>query len=243
MVEILQILCWFCEVFKALLILPRFNPGFTIAGIVTMGSTLPTVVPSDFMGNGELAGQVGKMVSIWFGLWLWGLAIWFFLVSVGAHWSCVRKKTLGFAMTFYSYVFPNTALTTATFAIGRALSSRGINIVGCVMSILVVITWITVFIMMIRAVICKDILWPQKQEDRDEGGWKDDTPDLLDCNEGRRPVHQDSEVRHRATAAAASGRSDRDVVVDRRTATGDDTPLAISNSAKDETRRSNDDLV
>lgn len=26
--------------------------------------------------------------------------------------------------------------------------------------------------MMIRAVIVKDILWPQKQEDRDEGGWK-----------------------------------------------------------------------
>lgn len=24
---------------------------------------------------------------------------------------------------------------------------------------------------MIRAVIAKDILWPQKQEDRDEGGW------------------------------------------------------------------------
>ncbi len=25
---------------------------------------------------------------------------------------------------------------------------------------------------MIRAVVVKDILWPQKQEDRDEGGWK-----------------------------------------------------------------------
>ena len=25
---------------------------------------------------------------------------------------------------------------------------------------------------MIRAVIKKDILWPQKQEDREEGGWK-----------------------------------------------------------------------
>lgn len=25
---------------------------------------------------------------------------------------------------------------------------------------------------MIRAVILKDILWPQKQEDREEGGWK-----------------------------------------------------------------------
>lgn len=32
--------------------------------------------------------------------------------------------------------------------------------------------------MMIRAVILKDILWPQKQEDRDEGGWKTEDPDL-----------------------------------------------------------------
>ena len=26
--------------------------------------------------------------------------------------------------------------------------------------------------MMIRAVLLKDVLWPQKQEDREEGGWK-----------------------------------------------------------------------
>lgn len=32
--------------------------------------------------------------------------------------------------------------------------------------------------MMIRAVILKDILWPQKQEDRDEGGWKTEPADL-----------------------------------------------------------------
>lgn len=31
--------------------------------------------------------------------------------------------------------------------------------------------WLAVFISMIRAVFRKEILWPQKQEDRDEGGW------------------------------------------------------------------------
>ena len=40
------------------------------------------------------------------------------------------------------------------------------------MTILLVIAWMAIFIMMIRAVIVKDILWPQKQEDRAEGGWK-----------------------------------------------------------------------
>jgi len=28
---------------------------------------------------------------------------------------------------------------------------------------------------MLRAIVLKQILWPQKQEDRDEGGWKSDS--------------------------------------------------------------------
>ena len=82
--------------------------GFTIAGVVNMGQVLPSVVPDDFMGDGYMAGQFGKIGSIWFGLWLWGLAFWFFIVSVGAHWSCVRDRKMTFAMTWYSYVFPNS---------------------------------------------------------------------------------------------------------------------------------------
>ena len=146
--------------------------GFTIAGVVTMGQTLPRVVPKDFMGDGELAGRVSLIMANWMGLWLWGLAIWFFLVSVGAHWSTLTHGRMHFAMTWYSYVFPNTALVTATFAIARALDSRPIRILGCVMTCLLILLWMTVFTFMIRAVIAKEILWPQKQEDRDEGGWK-----------------------------------------------------------------------
>lgn len=82
--------------------------GFTIAGIVGMGQQLPDCVPKDFMGDGELAGRVSLIMANWTGLWLWGLAFWFFLVSVFAHWSTVRHGRWQFAMTWYSYVFPNT---------------------------------------------------------------------------------------------------------------------------------------
>ncbi|KAI7265767.1 putative C4-dicarboxylate/malic acid transporter [Hortaea werneckii] len=148
--------------------------GFTISAVVTMGQNMPRVVPANFMapGMGELAGKVSLITANWMGLWLWGLAIWFFLVSVGAHWSTVRHGRGKFAMTFYSYIFPNTALTSATFSIAKAFDCRPIRILGCVMTILLVIAWMAIFIMMIRAVIVKDILWPQKQEDRAEGGWK-----------------------------------------------------------------------
>ncbi|KAJ4354932.1 hypothetical protein N0V95_003398 [Ascochyta clinopodiicola] len=154
--------------------------GFTIAGIITMGQELPKVVPPDFMGagNGELAGKVGMIMANFMGLWLWGLALWFFFVSVGAHWSCARRGKMDFAMTWYSFVFPNTALTTATFAIARALDGNSaIRYVGCTMTIALILMWIFVVVMNVRAVLIHQILWPQKQEDRTEGGWKQQTAD------------------------------------------------------------------
>lgn len=77
-----------------------------------------------------------------------------------------------FSMTWYSYVFPNTALITATFAIGKAFESRAIQMIGCIMTPLLIAVWFFVFGMMIRAIILKQILWPQKGEDKDEAGFK-----------------------------------------------------------------------
>lgn len=82
--------------------------GFTISGIISMGAQLPAVVPDDFMGDGVFAGKVSMVVANWMGLWLYGLAAWFFFVSVFAHWSTVQHKRWVFTMTWYSYVFPNT---------------------------------------------------------------------------------------------------------------------------------------
>lgn len=74
-------------------------------------------------------------------------------------------------MTWYSFVFPNTALVTATFAVGKAFGSDVIQTIGCVMTVILIGVWVFVFVMMIRAIFLKQILWPQKGEDRDEGGW------------------------------------------------------------------------
>ena len=166
--------------------------GFTVAGVITMGQQLPAMVPPNFMGEGLglLAGNVSKIAANWVGLWLWGLALWWFLVSVGAHFSCVKHGKMDFAMTWYSFVFPNTALTTATFAVSQALGGqRGIEIVGCVMTVVLVLTWFWVFGMMMRAVLLKQILWPQMQEDRNEGGWCEK------CGHGLSHGHRSSQIR------------------------------------------------
>ncbi|KAF2280168.1 uncharacterized protein EI97DRAFT_439229 [Westerdykella ornata] len=190
--------------------------GFTIAGVIGMGQQLPNVVPRDFMGEGlgELAGNVSMICANWVGLWLWGLALWWFFVSVGAHWSCARKGRLDFAMTWYSFVFPNTGLTTATFAVARALGdNRPIQYVGCAMTVLLVVVWVAVFAMMIRAVVKRQILWPQKQEDRDEGGWKGEKEEVVysrrtvsDAENGLRIIRTLSRRSRRARRADGKGR-------------------------------------
>jgi len=80
---------------------------------------------------------------------------------------------MDFAMTWYSFIFPNTALATATFAIARALNgNKPIQYIGCAMTIGLVLMWLFVVAMNVRAVIVHQILWPEKQEDRTEGGWR-----------------------------------------------------------------------
>ncbi|KAL1634612.1 hypothetical protein SLS58_010607 [Diplodia intermedia] len=160
--------------------------GFTISGIITMGQSLPNCVPDTFMGDGKLAGQVSKIIANWVGIWLWGLALWFFFVSVGAHASPATRRKMDFAMTWYSFIFPNTALTTATFAVAKALdNNRPINIVGCVLTVGLIPLWLFVVFMQVRAVMNRQILWPQKQEDRDEGGFKE-TPQHGQTRDERR---------------------------------------------------------
>ena len=146
--------------------------GFTVAGVLGMAEGAQRTLPRDFMGNASLAATILKVVSAWMSLWIWGLAFWFFFISVGAHWSCVGPNKMVFSMTWYSYVFPNTALITSTFAIGKAFDSKAIQVIGCVMTPILILTWFFVVGMTIRAIILKQILWPQKGEDKDEGGFK-----------------------------------------------------------------------
>lgn len=58
------------------------------------------------------------------GLWLWGLSIWFFLVSVGSLWKYLRPESKGklrFQMTWFSFVFPNTALVSSSLSLPAVL--------------------------------------------------------------------------------------------------------------------------
>ena len=72
--------------------------GFTAASVIGMAEGAQRALPPDFMGNTEMAAMVLKVTSAWMSLWIWGLAFWFFFISVGAHVSTVEHHKMVFTM-------------------------------------------------------------------------------------------------------------------------------------------------
>ncbi|ETN46672.1 uncharacterized protein HMPREF1541_00858 [Cyphellophora europaea CBS 101466] len=151
--------------------------AFTASGIMGMASNLDQVfmrLPSGLYMDVEsmLAASILKLIANWVSLWLWGLALWFFFVSLMANMVCFRKGAhMPFAMTWFSFIFPQTALTTATFRVAESFNVFAIKIVGCVMTVLLILVWLLVVFRMIKAIVDKQILWPEKGEDKSEGGF------------------------------------------------------------------------
>lgn len=94
--------------------------GFTVTGIITMGRQLPRFTPKVLFGKNEPAGRISELLRDW------GLAVWFFRISAFAQYSTVRHDWWK-----YSFIFPNTSLCTATFAVARLLDSFTLKMIGC----------------------------------------------------------------------------------------------------------------
>lgn len=118
--------------------------------VVLLGNEAHHIFPDDFVGA-ENAVSILKVMSVLAGTWLWGLSVWFFLVSVGSLWKYVSpERKMPFQMTWFSFVFPNTALVTATMQLGRAFGCRELQILGCVLAGCLVLVWLVVFTAMLR---------------------------------------------------------------------------------------------
>lgn len=77
-----------------------------------LGSEANVILPPNFLGT-EHSVEIVKIIALLVALWLWGLSMWFFLVSVGSLWKYLRaRKGMPFQMTWWSFVFPNTALVS-----------------------------------------------------------------------------------------------------------------------------------
>ncbi|RGP80830.1 malic acid transport [Fusarium longipes] len=138
--------------------------GFTAAGIAQLGSQAHLLVPENFLGTPHVADII-KVISILVSLWLWGLAMWFFLVCVGALWKYTRSgHHMPFQMTWWSFVFPNTALVTATSVMGKIFDNNGLHIFASTMTVAIIIVWIIIFARMCWSLKTKKLLWPRDEK-------------------------------------------------------------------------------
>ncbi|PQE26733.1 hypothetical protein CJF31_00003409 [Rutstroemia sp. NJR-2017a BVV2] len=137
--------------------------GFTITAIVGLGSSLSKVMPNGYMGNTQ-GPFILQLLANMTGLFLWGLCLWFFLISLAAHWQVVQphhpEHRIHFDITWNSFIFPNTALITATAQIGTAFQSNAIQIFGTVIAVIIVVVWLGVLFLMVRALVLRRLLWP-----------------------------------------------------------------------------------
>ncbi|KAL7944441.1 voltage-dependent anion channel domain-containing protein [Trichoderma barbatum] len=137
--------------------------AFTAASIAQLGSQAHAILPPNFLGT-EHSADIIKILSILVALWFWGLSMWFFLVSVGSLWKYLRtRKGMPFQMTWWSFVFPNTALVTATEIMGNIFESRGLQLFGCAMTIALVIAWVSIFSIMVACIKRRKLLWPKSK--------------------------------------------------------------------------------
>jgi hypothetical protein len=56
--------------------------------------------------------------------------------------------------------------------VGDALGSYAIDVFGTVCVVALVIAWAYVLVMTVRGVVKKEVLWKDRGEDREEGGFK-----------------------------------------------------------------------
>ncbi|KAH8698732.1 voltage-dependent anion channel [Talaromyces proteolyticus] len=154
--------------------LPSYNirPGmfisigpsaFTAEALVSMAADAQQYIYTGYMGVDSSAVAIVRLLANFVSLWFWGAAIFFFFIATCSHAAAiVGRNRMTFSMTWFSFIFPNTALISATFAIGKAFSCKPIQIIGLVWTISLVLLYIFVCFMMVRAVKLRHILWEIK---------------------------------------------------------------------------------
>ncbi|ROV94392.1 hypothetical protein VSDG_05972 [Cytospora chrysosperma] len=101
-------------------------------------------------------------VALLAGVYLWGLALWWFGVALVA---VLLKRPVYFHLGWWAGVFPNTGFTLATITLGKAINSDVVLKFAVFMSICILLAYSFVLFHHIRAVLVQDIMYPGRDED------------------------------------------------------------------------------
>ncbi|KAF2132626.1 hypothetical protein P153DRAFT_382249 [Dothidotthia symphoricarpi CBS 119687] len=135
-------------------------PSFTILAFIGMAKALPD--DFDLQGDGLLDSKVIRTMALVVALFLWVLAMWFFMIAFVA---VINSWAVYFHLGWWAMVFPNTGFVIATISIGNTLKDDTILFVGNGLTIAILVMWVFVLFNHIRAVIVGDIMYPGRDED------------------------------------------------------------------------------
>ncbi|KAK7193031.1 C4-dicarboxylate transporter/malic acid transporter [Paraphaeosphaeria sporulosa] len=139
-------------------------PSFTSLALIGMSTSIPQGY--GYFAEHPMAMDVLQPLALVFAIFLWSFAFFFYGIALVA---CVQGyKDLYWSLVCWTFVFPNTGFAIATIKIGDQLNSEGIKWVGSIMTILLVAVWLLNLGMQARAIYNRTMLWPGKDEDRDE---------------------------------------------------------------------------
>ncbi|KAK3065012.1 hypothetical protein LTS18_013662 [Coniosporium uncinatum] len=141
--------------------------AYTSNTLVALGVQAPKVLPATFLGITSVpTGDLWKAFAVPAGMFLWLLDFWFFaLATVSVLWG---YKKLHFTLNYWPFIFPNVGLTVALIQTWNVLDSDGTKGVCSAMTVALVIAWIGVAVMNVRAVWRGDVLWPGMDEDMED---------------------------------------------------------------------------
>jgi tellurite resistance protein TehA-like permease len=73
-----------------------------------------------------------------------------------------------FSLNYWAFVFPNAGLTIALIQIANVLASPAIKAVTSAMTVILVVVWLVVAFLHIKAVLRGEVLWPGLDEDLED---------------------------------------------------------------------------
>jgi C4-dicarboxylate transporter/malic acid transport protein len=161
-------------------------PSFTGLALLGISEHLYRVFPSyasiSYIQTPSMIPDIFRILAVSVSIFLWATAFWFFSIAfVSVLNGALRSKEgMSFHLVWWAFVFPNVGFTICTINIGNALMSEGILWLGTAMTILLVVTWIMCATAHVRAVWKKEILWPGKDEDHDQGGFTEEMEGRFD---------------------------------------------------------------
>jgi len=140
--------------------------AYTSLALISLGEQADHAFPAALVQD-----QTAQIIRVGFtgcGIFLWAFSLWAFCICAVACILSVIAGGMSFRLTWYAFVFPNVGFVLCTCAIGKALSSKAIQIVGEVMGVGIVLVYIWVVHMHIRGLIRRDIMYPFQDEDKPE---------------------------------------------------------------------------